>query len=177
MKDSNSSRIVAAVIGAVAMCIVATIGLTQPIVDRLVDNYFPKTTPASSTPEITHLTMDSSTSPPQVSNVDKSMFAILVGVTSETAFSTSDAMNYTYMDSVGNVNDAITKLNTVFDPYDIVYVVHVPNLRITPGNPGACKLYMNDVEQLKEYQLGWIIGGDNIVPDQFESGILFCYGE
>lgn len=108
---------------------------------------------------------------------NKSMFAVLVGVTNETAFSLPDAMNYTYMVSVQNVDEAIVELSKVFDSNDIVYVVHVPNLRITPGNPGSCKLYLQQVERLKEYPLGWIIGGDNIVPDQFESELAFCYGQ
>lgn len=109
-------------------------------------------------------------------NYDKSTFAVLVGVTDKTAFNTSDAVNYLYMASVSSVDDAIVELSKVFTLDDIIYVVHVPNLRITPGNPGSCKLYLRQVEMLKEYPLGWIIGGDTIVPNQFESGLQFCYG-
>lgn len=108
---------------------------------------------------------------------NKSMFAVLVGVTDETAFSTQDAMDYTYMASVSTVTEAIVALEKVFESNDIVFVVHVPDLRVTPGNPGACKLYLHQVNRLTEYSPGWIIGGNNIVPDEFESGLQFCYSQ
>lgn len=111
------------------------------------------------------------------SSYDKSTFAVLVGVTDNTDFSITDAKPYLYMASVINVDEAVIELGKVFASNDVVYVVHVPNLRVTSGNPGSCKLYLRQVENLKEYPPGWIIGGDNIVPDQFESSLQFCYGQ
>ena len=105
------------------------------------------------------------------------MFAVLIGVTDKTAFITQAAMNYTYMESVDNVEEGIVELEKVFNSDDIVYVVHVPDLRVTPGNPGACKLYLSQASKLAEYPPGWIIGGDNIVPDEFESRLQFCYDQ
>jgi len=109
--------------------------------------------------------------------ISRSMFAVLVGVTDTTAFSTEHAKDYTYMESVSNVDEAIAELRTVFEWNDLVYVVHVPNLRVTPGIPGACRLSLSQVHRLAEYPLGWIIGGDNIVPDEFEGRLEICYNQ
>lgn len=49
-KQTNSSgQIIAAIIGATAVCIAATIGLLQPLVSRWADNNFPTNTPFVST--------------------------------------------------------------------------------------------------------------------------------
>jgi len=169
------SVIIAAIISGIFLCIVAIVGLGKPIVAEWAERQFGETI----TPVM--IPTGPATEPQPIStrsaSISKSMFAVLVGVTNETAFSTSDTMNYTYMASVNNVDEAITELGKVFEWNDIVYVVHIPDLRVTPGNPGACKLYLSQVQRLAEYPLGWIIGGDNIVPDEFESGLQFCYDQ
>lgn len=108
---------------------------------------------------------------------NKSTFALLVGVTNQTAFNLSAASDYSYAMNVESVDNAILELSKVYSNEDIIYVVHVPDLRATPGNPGSCKLFLNDVEKLKQYPLGWIIGGKNIIPSQFESSLQFCFSQ
>lgn len=108
---------------------------------------------------------------------NKSTFALLVGVTGQTTFNLSAASDYSYAMNVENVDSAILELSKVYSNEDIIYVVHVPDLRATPGNPGSCKLSVNDVEKLKQYPLGWIIGGKNIIPSQFESSLQFCFSQ
>jgi hypothetical protein len=108
---------------------------------------------------------------------EKSTFAILVGVTNQTNFNLTAASNYSYVANVSDVDAAILELSKVYSTEDIIYVVHVPELRATPGNPGSCKLVLNEVEKLKQYPLGWIIGGKNIIPSQYESSLQFCFGQ
>ena len=185
-KKSNSTiQIVVAIIGATAICIAAIIGIMQPIVSRLVDNNFPTNTPLAygnaisetpiyivvtetalpiiptkiitNTPIETQEKQIATPTGIPTSEEDKSTFATLVGVNDSTAFSTTDAMNYSYMANVDSLEKAISELEKVFDQNDIVYVVHVPNLRITPGNPGSCKLYLEQISQLNEYPLGRVI--------------------
>lgn len=110
-------------------------------------------------------------------NYNKLTFAILVGVTSQTNFNLTAASNYSYVANVKDVDTAILELSKVYSIEDIIYVVHVPELRVTPGNPGSCKLFLTDVERLKQYPLGWIIGGKNIVPSQYESNLQFCFNQ
>jgi hypothetical protein len=47
-KSNSSTQILAAIIGATAICIAAIIGILQPIVSRWVDNNFPTNTPLTS---------------------------------------------------------------------------------------------------------------------------------
>ena len=126
---------------------------------------------------VTPTGIPTSTENPEIFSPNKSTFAALVGVTDSTAFSTTDAMNYSYMANVDSLEKAISELERVFNQNDIVYVVHVPNLRITPGNPGSCKLFLEQISQLNEYPLGWIVGGENIIPDHFKAGLEFCFGQ
>ena len=30
---------------------------------------------------------------------------------------------------------------------------------------------------LSPYPLGWIVGGENIIPDHFKAGLEFCFGQ
>jgi len=106
---------------------------------------------------------------------DKLSFAILVGVTNQTEFSLEDAINYSYTSNAIDIDSAETELSKVFSQDDIIYVVHVPKLRVTPGNPGSCKLFFRDFDRLKDYPLGWIAGGENIIPPQFMSSLQFCF--
>ena len=108
---------------------------------------------------------------------DKLTFAILVGVTNQTSFNLAAASNYSYVTNTENVDAAILELSKVYSTEDVIYVVHVPELRATPGNPGSCKLSLKDVEKLKQYPLGWIIGGNNIIPSQYESSLQFCFSQ
>jgi hypothetical protein len=47
-KSNSNTQILAAIIGATAICIAAIIGILQPIVSRWVDNNFPTNTPLAS---------------------------------------------------------------------------------------------------------------------------------
>jgi len=108
---------------------------------------------------------------------EKLSFAILVGVTNQTEFSLDDAANYSYTSNAIDVNSAESELSKVFSQDDVIYVVHVPNLRVTPGNPGSCKLFFRDFDRLKDYPLGWIAGGENIIPTQFKSSLQYCFNQ
>jgi len=103
------------------------------------------------------------------------MVAVAVGVTDETAFSRSDSMHYSVTAYVDNVDEAILELNECFGANDVLYVVHVPDLTVTPGNPGACKLHLNQVNRLRDFPPGWLVGGGNMIPDQFRDGLYFCF--
>lgn len=95
---------------------------------------------------------------------------VVVGCTNTTAFSCSDAQNYnhnngTYFE-VSTALEAENLLLQRYQEYDAVYAVHVPNLRVTLNDPGACWLHVNQVDLLESYPRGWVVGENVKLADQ-----------
>ena len=125
----------------------------------------PTSTIQPDSPSVVAPTNESS---PSVSNLP--YLVIVVGCTDTTAFSCDIAQDYnhnngTYFE-VSTALEAENLLLQQYQEYDTVYAVHVPNLKVTPDDSGACWLHVNQVDLLEIYSKGWVVGENVILADQ-----------